>query len=171
MDVDLAIVNDYLTRRPTGLFRGFRGLPPSTGNSPITGVTKPPFRATEAFPLNDSAEFAGFNSQFRVGPSSYEVASAFALAAKLLSVDTLTEIPHSGVVVRISNCNVVAGARKMFEQMFHVSHSGSGRQALNNMMGRLSNNSPIVPTASGLGAERPCGLAKGIGRCLFGGSE
>lgn len=96
MDVDLAIVNNYLTRRPTGLFRG---LPPSTGNSPITGVIEPPFRATEAFPLSDSAEFAGFNSQFRVGPSSYEVASAFALAAKLLSVGTLMDLSHQSAVV------------------------------------------------------------------------
>jgi integrase len=37
------------------------------------------------------------------------------------------------------------------------------------MMGRLSNESPIVPTAIGLGPE--CACAKGIGRYLFGSSE
>jgi hypothetical protein len=94
-----------------------------------------------------------------------------ALAATLLSVDALTDIPHLGVIVRISNCDVVAGVRKVFEQMFHVSHSSLGRQALNNMMRRLSNDSPVVPTAIGLGPECPCGLAKGIRRYLFGSSE
>jgi len=99
------------------------------------------------------------------------VGALLALAAEILSVDTLTEIPHDGVVVRISNRNVVAGVWKMFEQMFHVSHRSLGRPALNNMTGRLSNNSPIVPTAIGLSAERPCGLAKGIRRYLFGSGE
>jgi hypothetical protein len=79
-----------------------------------------------------------------------DVGALFALAAKLLSVDTLTEIPHLGVIVRISNCDVVAGVRKVFKQMFHVSHGSLGRQALNNMMGCLSNDSPVVPTAFGL---------------------
>jgi hypothetical protein len=55
--------------------------------------------------------------------------------------------------------------------MFHVSHSSSGRQALNNMMGRLSNDSPVVPAAIGLSPECPCGLAKGIRRYLFGSRE
>jgi hypothetical protein len=93
------------------------------------------------------------------------------LTAKLLSAGTLTDISYRAVIVRISNCDVVAGVRKMFEQMLHVSHSGSGRQALDNMMGSLSNNSPVVPTAIGLSAERPCGLAKGIRRYSFGSSE
>ena len=87
------------------------------------------------------------------------VGALLALAAELLSVDALTEIPHDGVVVRISNCDVVAGVRKMFEQMLHVSHSSSGGQALNNMMRGLSNDPPVVPAAIGLGRECPCGLA------------
>ena len=93
------------------------------------------------------------------------------LAAKLLSVDTLTEIPHSGVIVRIRNCDVVAGLRRVVEQMLYVSYSSSGRQALNDMMGGLSNDSPTVPAAIGLSAECPCGLAKGIRRYCFGSSE
>ena len=68
------------------------------------------------------------------------------------------------MIVRISNCDVVAGVRKIFEQMFHVGHSSSGRQALNNMMGRLSDDPPVVPAAIGLGPECPCGFAKGIRR-------
>jgi len=83
----------------------------------------------------------------------------------------LTDIPYRAEIVRISNCDIVAGVWNMFEQMFHVSHSSSGRQALNNMMSRLSNNSPTVPTAIGLGAECPCGLAKGIRCYLFGSGE
>jgi len=94
-----------------------------------------------------------------------------ALAAKLLSVDTLPNILYQAMIVRISNCDVVAGLRKLFEQMFYVSHSSSGRQALDNMMGGLSDDPPVVPTAIGLGSECPCGLAKGIRRYLFGSSE
>jgi hypothetical protein len=55
--------------------------------------------------------------------------------------------------------------------MFHVSYSSSGGQALDNMMGGLSNDPPVVPTAMGLGSECPCGLTKGIRRYLFGSSE
>jgi hypothetical protein len=55
--------------------------------------------------------------------------------------------------------------------MLHVSHSSSERQALNDMMGGLSNDSATVPAAIGLSAERPCGLAKGIRRYCFGSSE
>jgi hypothetical protein len=50
-----------------------------------------------------------------------------ALAAKLLSVNALTQIPHHGVVVRISNCDVVASMRKAFEEMFKVSDGSLGR--------------------------------------------
>jgi hypothetical protein len=75
------------------------------------------------------------------------------------------------VIVRISNCDVITCVRKVIEQMFYVSHGSLGRKALNNMMGRLSNDSPVVPTAIGLGPECPCGLAKGIRRYLFSSSE
>jgi len=100
-----------------------------------------------------------------------DVGALFALAANLLSIDALADIPHLGVIVRISNCDVVAGVRKMFKQMLHVSHGGLGRQALNNMVGCLSNDSPVVPTTSGLSPKCSRGLAKGIGRYLFGSSE
>ena len=83
----------------------------------------------------------------------------------------LTDVPYKAVIVRIGNCDVVAGLRKLFEQMFHVSYSSSGGQALDNMMGGLSNDPPVVPTAIGLGCECPCGLAKGSRRYLFGRSE
>ena len=45
-----------------------------------------------------------------------------ALAAKLLNVDTLTEVSHLGMVVRIADRDVGAGIGKVFEQMFHVGH-------------------------------------------------
>ena len=75
------------------------------------------------------------------------------------------------MIVRIGNCDVVAGVRKVVEQMLHVSHSSSGRQALDNVMGSLSNDLPTVPTAIRPGAECPCRLAKSIRCYLFGSSE
>jgi hypothetical protein len=70
------------------------------------------------------------------------------LATKLLSVDALPNIPYQAVIVRISNCDVVAGVRKVFEQMLHLSQRSSGGQALNNMMRGLSNDPPVVPALS-----------------------
>ena len=86
------------------------------------------------------------------------------LAAEILGDGPLAEIPHQGVVIGIGNCDVVAGVRKVFEQMFHVSHGSFGREALNNMMGRLPNDSPGVPTALGLSRKCSCGFAKRIRR-------
>src|ERR1022692_358176 len=94
-----------------------------------------------------------------------------ALAAKILSVLALTEISHLGVVVRIGDRDLCAGIGKVFEQVFHVRHGGLRRQALNNMMGRLSNNWPIVPAALGLSRKCSCGLSEGLSRYPFGCSE
>lgn len=62
------------------------------------------------------------------------------LAAKFRRVDTLAGIPHQGMVVRIGNCDVVAGVWKVIGQLFHVGHGSLRSQALNNVMGRLSHN-------------------------------
>ena len=73
--------------------------------------------------------------------------------------------------MRIRDCDVVAGLRKVFEQVFHVSYGSPRRQALNNVMVCLSNDSPVVSTAFGLGAQCSRGLAKGIRSLFFGGGE
>jgi hypothetical protein len=75
------------------------------------------------------------------------------------------------MIARINNCDVVAGTRKLFEQIFHVGHSSPGRQALNNMMCRFSNDLAVVPPALRLGTEGSRGLSKNISRYSLGGSK
>ena len=95
-----------------------------------------------------------------------------ALAAKLLSVDALTEIAHlSGVVVRIGYRDVGAGIGKVLKQMLHVGHCSLSRQPLNNMVGRLSDDPPVIAAAFGLGPKCSCRFAKGIRRDRLGGSK
>jgi len=86
------------------------------------------------------------------------------LAAKLLCVDALTETSHLAVAVRIGNSDVGAGIGKVFEQMFHMAHRRLGGEALNDVIIRLSNDSPSVATASELRRKCSCGPAEGIRR-------
>ena len=75
------------------------------------------------------------------------------------------------MVVRIGYRDVGAGIGKVLKQMFHVGHGSLRRQPLNNMVGRFSDDPPVVAAAFGLSSKCSCRFAKGIRRYRLGGSK
>jgi len=94
-----------------------------------------------------------------------------ALAAELLPLARSRRSRAWAWPFGLGNRDVLAGEGNMLQLMFRVSHGSFGRQQLDNMIGCLSNDSPVVPTAFGLSRKCSCVFARGIHRYLFGHRE